>query len=78
MLKNPNTRATVVEGFLYRMLNVTDNISFSSWGKVLSSEITLFLRGTYVKCQTFARQRTEHPEFYVQLVKNTRGKLKTV
>ena len=28
---------------------------------VLSSEITLFLRGIYAKCQTFARQRTGHP-----------------
>ena len=28
--------------------------------QLLSSEITLFLRGIYVKCQAFARQRTGH------------------
>ena len=29
---------------------------------LLSSEITLFPREIYVKCQAFARQRTGHPD----------------
>jgi len=38
---------------------------------VLSSEITLFPRGIYVKCQAFARQRTGRPDrCHMTLAKN--------